>query len=101
MTVIKTTALALMTLLTSATAAAGHHEKGEGPELAAKPGYPQTYMPYGIPSAMAVVNALKAAGAQRNATMEFVEAAGHSDGEPPIARALRHATDMLARESTG
>jgi len=32
------------------------------PELAAKPGYPQTYMPYGIPSAMAVVNALKAAG---------------------------------------
>lgn len=34
------------------------------PELAAKPGYPQTYMPYGIPSAMAVVNALKAAGPQ-------------------------------------
>lgn len=32
------------------------------PELAAKPGYPQTYMPYGIPSAMTVVNALKAAG---------------------------------------
>ncbi|OUL99699.1 receptor [Variovorax sp. JS1663] len=34
------------------------------PDLAAKPGYPQTYMPYGIPSAMAVVNALKAAGPQ-------------------------------------
>ncbi len=34
------------------------------PELAAKPGHPQTYMPYGIPSAMAVVNALKAAGPQ-------------------------------------
>lgn len=32
------------------------------PELAAKPGHPQTYMPYGIPSAMAVVNALQAAG---------------------------------------
>lgn len=32
------------------------------PDLAAKPGHPQTYMPYGIPSAMAVVNALKAAG---------------------------------------
>lgn len=32
------------------------------PELAAKPGHPQTYMPYGIPPAMAVVNALKAAG---------------------------------------
>ena len=38
MTVIKTTALALMTLLMSATAVAGHHEKGEGPMLAAKPG---------------------------------------------------------------
>jgi branched-chain amino acid transport system substrate-binding protein len=34
------------------------------PELAAKPGHPQTYMPYGIPSAMTVVNALKAAGPQ-------------------------------------
>ena len=38
MTVIRTTALALMTLLMSATAVAGHHEKGEGPMLAAKPG---------------------------------------------------------------
>ena len=34
------------------------------PDLAAKPGHPQTYMPYGIPSAMAVVKALEAAGAQ-------------------------------------
>ena len=38
MTVIKTTVLALMTLLISTTVAAGHHEKGEGPSLAAKPG---------------------------------------------------------------
>jgi len=38
MTVIRTTALVLMTLLMSATAVAGHHEKGEGPMLAAKPG---------------------------------------------------------------
>ena len=38
MTVIKTTALALMALLISATVVAGHHEKGEGPKLAAKPG---------------------------------------------------------------
>ena len=38
MTVIKTTAFALVTLLISATAAAGHHEKGEAPSLAAKPG---------------------------------------------------------------
>ncbi len=34
------------------------------PDLAAKPGHPQSYMPYGIPSAMAVVNALEAAGPQ-------------------------------------
>ena len=38
MTVIKTTALALMALLMSAAAVSGHHEKGEGPQLAAKPG---------------------------------------------------------------
>ena len=38
MTVIKTTAFALMAMLMSATAAAAHHEKGEGPMLAAKPG---------------------------------------------------------------
>ena len=38
MAVIKTTVLALMTLLISTTVAAGHHEKGEGPQLAAKPG---------------------------------------------------------------
>ena len=35
---IKTTALALIVLLMSATAAAGHHEMGEGPKLAAKSG---------------------------------------------------------------
>lgn len=34
------------------------------PDLAARPGYPQPYMPYGLPSAMTVVNALKAAGPQ-------------------------------------
>ena len=38
MTIIKTMGMMLMTLLISATAAAGHHEKGEGPMLAAKPG---------------------------------------------------------------
>ena len=38
MTAIKTTALALMALLISGAVAAGHHEKGEGPMLAAKPG---------------------------------------------------------------
>ena len=38
MTLIKTTALAMTALLLSATVAAGHHEKGEAPMLAAKPG---------------------------------------------------------------
>ena len=38
MKVIKTTALAILALLMSATAAADHHEEGEGPMLAAKPG---------------------------------------------------------------
>ncbi len=36
--------------------------KAAYPDLAAKPDHPQTYMPYGIPPAMAIVNALKAAG---------------------------------------
>ena len=38
MKLIQMIAPALMALLLSATAAAGHHEKGEGPMLAAKPG---------------------------------------------------------------
>ena len=38
MKLIKMTAPALLALLLSVTAAAGHHEKGEGPMLAAKPG---------------------------------------------------------------
>jgi len=43
------------------------------PELAAKPGHPQTYMPVGVASAMVVVNALKVAG--RDLTREkFVDA---------------------------
>ncbi len=44
--------------------------------------------------------ALIGAGAGANLTLEFVEAAGHSDGEPPIARALRDATDALAAEAS-
>ena len=38
--------------------------KAAYPELAAQPDHPQTYMPYGIPSAMAIVKALQAAGPQ-------------------------------------
>ena len=38
MAIIKTMGMMLMTLLITATAVAGHHEKGEGPMLAAKPG---------------------------------------------------------------
>ena len=41
-------------------------------------------------------DALVAAGATDNLTLEFVEAAGHSDSEPPISRALRRAADRLA-----
>jgi branched-chain amino acid transport system substrate-binding protein len=47
------------------------------PDLAAKPGYPQTYMPYGIPSAMTVVNALKAAGPQLTRE-KFLDALAHT-----------------------
>lgn len=43
-------------------------------------------------------SALCGAGAKDNVTLEFIEAAGHSDGEPPISRALRLATDALADE---
>jgi proline iminopeptidase len=42
-------------------------------------------------------NALKGAGAVDNVTLEYVEAAGHSDSEPPIAVALRKAADLLAQ----
>ena len=38
MTVIKTTVLALTALVLSATAVAGHHEKGEGPNWRPCPG---------------------------------------------------------------
>lgn len=34
------------------------------PDLAAKPGHPQSYMPYGLPSAMSIVKALQEAGPQ-------------------------------------
>ena len=44
--------------------------------------------------------ALHGVGAGDNVTLEFVEAAGHSDGEPNIAKALRAAADKLADEST-
>ena len=44
--------------------------------------------------------ALSAAGSGDNVTLEFIEAAGHSDSEPPIARALRSATDALADEAS-
>ena len=44
--------------------------------------------------------ALEGAGATDNVTLEYVEAAGHSDSEPPIALALRTATDALAQEAS-
>ena len=43
--------------------------------------------------------ALVGAGAEDNVTLEYIEAAGHSDSEPPIAKALRQAADALADET--
>ncbi len=43
-------------------------------------------------------DALIKAGAGANLTFEFIDAAGHSDSEPPISRALRQAADQLADE---
>jgi proline iminopeptidase len=45
-------------------------------------------------------SALMAAGAGNNVTLEYVEAAGHSDSEPPISRALRAAADQLSLEAS-
>ena len=45
-----------------------------------------------------LVRALQAAGAGSNVTLEYIEAAGHSDSEPGIGRALRRAADALAAE---
>ena len=53
-----------------------------------------------LPRAAArLYGALKAAGAGDNVTLEFIEAAGHSDSEPRISTALRQATDALADEA--
>ena len=45
-------------------------------------------------------HALRTAGAADNVTLEYVEAAGHSDSEPGISKALRTAADALAREAS-
>lgn len=50
-------------------------------------------------AAWRLMEALRGAGATDNVTLEFIEAAGHSDSEPPIAHALRRATDALATEA--
>ncbi|HCH63167.1 MAG TPA: prolyl aminopeptidase [Deltaproteobacteria bacterium] len=47
-----------------------------------------------------LVQALRAAGAGDNVTLEYIEAAGHSDSEPRISKALRTAADALARETS-
>ncbi|MEE2644336.1 MAG: prolyl aminopeptidase [Myxococcota bacterium] len=50
-----------------------------------------------LPKAAArLYGALKSAGAGETLSLEYVEGAGHSDSEPPIARALRAATDRFA-----
>ena len=48
-----------------------------------------------------LVGALRSAGAGDNVTLEYIEAAGHSDSEPNISKALRTAADALAREAAG
>ena len=45
-------------------------------------------------------SALLGVGAGDNVTLAFIEAAGHSDAEPPISRALSAATSFLADEAT-
>ena len=50
-------------------------------------------------AALRLYSALIGAGADENVTLEFVEAAGHSDGESPIAKALRQASDVLMSEA--
>lgn len=50
-------------------------------------------------AASRLYSALIGAGADENVTLEFVEAAGHSDGESPIAKALRQASDVLMSEA--
>ena len=44
------------------------------------------------------VQALKSVGAGENVSLDFVDAAGHSDAEENIAKALRHAADQLYNE---
>ena len=50
-------------------------------------------------AAFRLFKALKNSGASDNVTLEYIEGAGHSDSEPPIARALRAATDALKHDS--
>jgi branched-chain amino acid transport system substrate-binding protein len=52
--------------------------KAAYPELAAQPDHPQTYMPYGIPSAEAIVKALQAAGPDLTRE-KFLDAMKHED----------------------
>ncbi|MAA80081.1 MAG: prolyl aminopeptidase [Deltaproteobacteria bacterium] len=48
-------------------------------------------------AASRLYSALIGAGAKDNVTLEFIQAAGHSDGEEPIAKALAKATDALVK----
>jgi branched-chain amino acid transport system substrate-binding protein len=60
--------------------------KASYPDLAGQPGRPQVYMPYGLPPAMVVVNALKAAGP--NPTREAVaDALAHENFDSHVMAA--------------
>ena len=50
-------------------------------------------------AAWRLLNALKTQGAGDNVTLNFVQAAGHSDSDENIARSLRQATDQLIHDA--
>ena len=50
-------------------------------------------------AAWRLLNALKTQGAGDNVTLNFVQAAGHSDSDENIARSLRQATDQLINDA--
>jgi branched-chain amino acid transport system substrate-binding protein len=83
--------------------------KASYPDLAAKPDHPQAYMPYGIPSAMSIVNALKDAGPQptREKVLEALKKQNFDSGVMagpvvfgPNERAANKATIFIKYDGT-
>jgi branched-chain amino acid transport system substrate-binding protein len=83
--------------------------KAAYPDLAAQPDHPQTYMPYGIPPAMAIVKALQAAGPQptREKVLEALKQENFDSGVMagpvvfgPNERAANKSTVFMKYDST-